>query len=196
MNFTKLIPKRKSDWAILILIGVLMMIVVIPVGGESCGTKEESGGGQGQQWTDGEGGAKGREQSAEGREKTEEEGFSQRFQSAEDYARFLEERLADILSKTKGVGRVEVMVTLKDRGEEVIDKNIRRDGAAYQADSVLRQSGEESAPYVKGQQYPAVEGVAVIAEGAEDPETAAALSETVLALFPVAAHRVKILPKG
>ena len=32
MNFTKLIPKRKSDWIIVVLIGVLLMIVAIPTG--------------------------------------------------------------------------------------------------------------------------------------------------------------------
>lgn len=67
----------------------------------------------------------------------------------------LEERLAAMLQKVQGVGRVEVMITV---------------------------SGE----------YNQIEGVAVVAEGADSPQVRQDIIETAQALFPIAAHKIKV----
>ena len=42
----------------------------------------------------------------------------------EDYIVFQEEKLRGILSQVKGVGTVSVMITLKDGGEKIIEKDV------------------------------------------------------------------------
>lgn len=67
----------------------------------------------------------------------------------------LEGRLAAMLQKVQGVGRVEVMITM---------------------------NGE----------YNQIEGVAVVAEGADSPQVRQDIIETAQALFPIAAHKIKV----
>lgn len=187
MDIRKWRPKGKSDWMILILIGVLLMVVVIPAGNHEEKVKipySENSGGKLLGKTD-----------RTDREGQTEKNAGQEETKTGEYAQKLEKRLENILSKTAGAGQVEVMITLKDRGKDVIDKNIRRDGEVYEENSVLQEEGERTLPYVRGQQYPAVEGVVVLAEGAGDPDLAARLTETVMALFAVESNHVKVLPK-
>jgi stage III sporulation protein AG len=67
-----------------------------------------------------------------------------------------EQRLAQILSKTEGIGKVEVMVTTNQESSEI-------------------------------------EGVLVLATGADDTTIKTQIYETVQALFGVPLHKIKVL---
>lgn len=78
----------------------------------------------------------------------------------------LETRLERILKNTEGVGEVRVMITGKEEGESFTKE----------------ESGEND-----------VEGVVVVAEGAENPNVKKKIQDIVLALFPIEAHKIEIV---
>lgn len=84
-------------------------------------------------------------------------------QVVDEYSALLEKQLEEMLVKVSGVGRVEVMITLKTIEER---------------DQIL---------------YPQVEGVLVTCEGAGRGTVNADITEAVQALFNLAAHKVKVL---
>ena len=86
----------KSQWTILILTGILLMVAAIPTGAR-------------------------KEKETEVHQKEEQK--IQDITSQKDYAQELEVKLKDTLSKINGVGQVEVMITLEDMGESVIEKD-------------------------------------------------------------------------
>lgn len=78
----------------------------------------------------------------------------------ETYEKNLETRLANTLSRANGIGKVKVMVTLKN------------------------ESNEETSQ---------IEGVVVIAQGADENRVKTEIYETVQALFGVPLHKIKVL---
>ncbi|MCH5342975.1 MAG: stage III sporulation protein AG [Acetatifactor sp.] len=130
--------------------------------------------------------------------------------SQAEYAAYLENRLARILSGMDGVGKVEVMITLSSSEELVVEKdNISSrsqtnetdseggsrliDQADHQEDTVFYTVGNESEPYVIKTLLPSVEGVVVVAEGAGGGVMNKNITEVVQALFDVEAHKVKVV---
>ena len=110
----------------------------------------------------------------------------------------------------EGVGKVEVMITLQDDGERIVEKDITRnsqevlegDGetkretreSQYQEGSVFGQeTGQEGQPFVSKEVVPKVEGVLVVAEGGGNAKTVKNISDAVLALFPVEVHKIKVV---
>lgn len=111
------------------------------------------------------------------------------------YADDLEKEIAGILSRVEGVGKVEVMITLKSGNRKIVEKDERstRDDAAEET-SVYRQNADGSSePYVNTELSPGIEGVAVIAEGGGSPVVRQEITEAVQALFDVEAHKIKIM---
>ena len=127
-----------------------------------------------------------------------------------DYAKRMERRLEKILENMVGVGKVEVMITLKDEGEKQVEKDRNKnsqdtkeqDGAMTRS-STDQQSQEETVyfsgsenegePFVKKEVTPCVEGVLVVAEGGGNAQVAKNISDAVLALFPVEVHKIKVV---
>jgi stage III sporulation protein AG len=127
------------------------------------------------------------------------------------YIKALEKRLKEVLTKVKGIGSVEVMITLKGSKELVILKDVpytqesmnENDGEGGNRDSssvdkeestVLINNGNgESVPYVIQELEPIVEGVIVIAEGGDSAEIKMDIMETIEVLFDVPAHKVKVM---
>ena len=55
------------------------------------------------------------------------------------------------------------------------------------------ENGSEKQPYVTKEVLPKVEGVLVVAEGGDDPRVISDISDTVMALFRVEAHKIKVV---
>lgn len=127
-----------------------------------------------------------------------------------DYAKQMERRLEKILENMAGVGKVEVMITLKDEGEQQVEKDRSRnrqdtneqDGTATRSgtqqqsqEETVYSGGSESSgePFVKKEVAPGVEGVLVVAEGGGNAQVAKNISDAVLALFPVEVHKIKVV---
>lgn len=173
----------KSQWAILILTGILLMVVAMPTGER-------------------------KEKETEAQEKNGQE--IQDLTSQKDYARELEVKLKDTLSKINGVGQVEVMITLEDMGESIVEKDQTEETSSLkETDSqggvreekdvqttratVFGEEGDERTPFVGKEMTPRVSGVLVVAQGGEDTAVRQNISEAVMALFQIDVNRIKVV---
>ncbi len=175
----KLKRGKKNQWLIVALVGVLILVIAIPVP-----KKEET-------------------QKVETIETTvlEENGQMET----------LERRLEGVLRKVAGVGKVNVMITRKSSGEKVVEKDRPvTDGSMKEEDgettsrsttektleeaTVFVQDGQGGQmPYVKEELEPEIQGVIVVAEGGNDPKVIRNITEAVMALFDVEAHKIKVM---
>lgn len=192
---------KKSDWAVIGLVGLLLLVIAIPLDGSG-----ENGSADdvwmGEQMPSGQKGTPG------GDGAQTDPGAPE--QNPEDYASCLEERLEEMLSQMDGVGRVEVMVTVADSGERVLEKDVNStvtdtaetDSAGGSRNiservqeevTIYTEKGSESYPYVQKEKLPAVEGVVIVAEGGDNMTVVSDISGVVKALLPVEAHRIKVV---
>ena len=185
----KRIKKPKKDQlVILLLFGVLLLVIAIPTE-----PRKEKG-------------------SQEKNTGNEDNSLREEEQASSDsYERQQEERLKEVLQKVEGVGRVEVMITLRSSAEKVVEKDApSRSQRTEEADSqggsrttqenereetTVYEEGEDGkrTPYVVQERNPTVEGVIVIAQGGGNAVVKQNILEAVQALFPVEAHKIKIM---
>ncbi len=172
--------KKKENLFVLILVGVLLMVISLPVDKKKT-TMEEIA-------------------VETPKQETNQEQVEQ-----------LELRLEQILSKMDGVGKVQVMITLKSKGEKIVEKDM--ESSENTTEEMDSQGGERkttdynkkestifiekenggSEPYVTKEMEPEIEGILVIAEGGGKPSVEKNISEAVLALFPIDAHKIKVM---
>ena len=117
------------------------------------------------------------------------------------YTEYMEGRLATILSEMGGISDVSVMLTVRDSGQQVTLKDT--DTSRSEADSssqvsiteetVMRDDGSVTEPYVTQYREPEIEGVVVCCRGAENGETTLKITRAVQALFDVPTHKIVIL---
>ena len=174
-----------KPWAILLILGLLMAVIAWPVGDENEGKGDD-----------------GKKLAKDGGE-----GISQVTDNL-TYEEQLEEKLASILSRVKGAGKVEVMITLVSSSELVLQADERkitdesgetdRDGGTksssqseYTKETVL--TGNADGPYVIKEINPQVSGVLILAQGAGSAAVKNEICEAVEALFNLPIHKIKVL---
>lgn len=185
---------KKDNLIILILTGVLLFIIALP-------TKDDKG-----EKTD----ISQMQDTVLSGELLRDSPEAETMDSGEEYVRQLEQRLRETLSQMEGVGQVRVMITLKSSRELVVEKEqpyLRSSTTESDAqggnrivnqfeteeNTVYRTSGSESEPYVIKTLPPRIEGVVVVAEGANSGTVNHTIVELVQALFGVEAHKVKVV---
>lgn len=123
-----------------------------------------------------------------------------------DYNTGLENRLIRILQKLKGVGNVDVMITLEDSIEKIPASNITKTTESTRetdSEGGLREINREdtNTQIVNSQSgslitikevNPTIKGVIVVAEGAEDPIVLETLYEAVKTVLGINGNRVQI----
>ena len=142
-------------------------------------------------------------------EKASEEQKTAAVSENEAYIESLENKLVHILEKVDGVGQVEVMITLEASRESVLNKddteeletetetsdgtkNERRN-SRRENETVLSDETGESAPYVIKELEPAIAGVVIACEGADDNTVAAAVTGAAQVLFGISVNRIQVL---
>ena len=100
------------------------------------------------------------------------------------YVEALENKLVHILENVDGVGKAEVMITLKSSKESVLNK---------QEETILSDSSGNSAPYVIKELEPEISGIVISCEGAGNKVVEASVLEAVQVLFGVSANHIKVL---
>lgn len=185
-------PKLPNKMQLLtvFLVGVLLLVIVWP-------NDEEGGEKQGEE---GEGGTS-----------KEEQGFG--LSDEEAYQEYMEKRIARALEQVEGVGKVEVVITLKSTSEKVVEKD-QTSGSqtSSEADSAggtrtieERSSEKESVyeqrsdgtqvPYVSKEMTPEIGGVLIVADGGDNAVVIRDITEAIQALFGVEAHKIKIMKR-
>lgn len=180
---------KKNQLLILLLAGILLVVIALPASGKKNGEVSQSGG-------------KSSEKAETGGMKTDEE-----------YERHLEQRISRALEYVQGVGKAEVMITLKSSGQKIIEKDQKSSSQASQEEdsqggtrtkedkswdktSIYRQDSNGSqSPYVSKELTPEIEGVLVIAQGGDNAVVVQNITEAVQALFGVEAHKIKIMKR-
>ena len=142
-------------------------------------------------------------------EKASEEQKTAAVSENEAYIGSLENKLVHILEKVDGVGQVEVMITLEASRESVLNKddteeletetetsdgtkNERRN-SRRENETVLSDETGESAPYVIKELEPAIAGVVIACEGADDNTVSAAVTGAAQVLFGISVNRIQVL---
>ena len=185
-NRKKIKMPGKDQLLILLLSGILLVVIAIPTDGGKKKAPPDSGGDPAEELKTATG------------------------QEPDSYEKRQEERLKEALEKVEGVGEVEVMITLKSSWEKIVEKDrpsssqtveeADAGGGTRQTQEVSRsettvyrdESGERT-PYVVKELEPEVEGVIVIARGGGNASVKQNILEAVQALFPVEAHKIKIM---
>lgn len=216
----KLKKISRTHLLIICLAGILLLIVALPEGKPSGGEGASDGGGasdaggifDGGTASDGggtsAGGAASDPLAPSGLTVPSAEGAQQ---ADGAYQERMERQLAEVLAEMDGVGKASVMITWKDGGEAQVEKDLTRtedrsaegdgqgdsrkaDGVSLQEATVYgRSEAASQMPFVKKITCPQVEGVLVVAEGAGSAAVAKNISEAILALFPVEAHKIKVV---
>lgn len=172
---------KRSDWLILVLAGILILIIALPTD-----TKEKK-------------------QAEEAKENISKENNTMEASKDE-----IEWKLEDILEKIDGAGDVKVMITYQDSGTQVVEKDKNTsENSLEESDSTggVRSTKEQqlqestvyedadagNTPFVSKELLPKVEGILIVASGGDNQKVKQNISEAVLALFQVEAHRIKIV---
>lgn len=172
---------KRSDWLILVLAGILILIIALPTD-----TKEKK-------------------QAEEAKENISKENNTKEASKDE-----IERKLEDILEKIDGAGDVKVMITYQDSGTQVVekDKNTSENSLEesdstggvrstkeqqLQESTVYEEADAGNTPFVSKELLPKVEGILIVASGGDNQKVKQNISEAVLALFQVEAHRIKIV---
>lgn len=172
---------KRSDWMILVLAGILILIIALP--------------------TD----TKGKKQAEEAKENISKENNTMEASKDE-----IEQKLEDILEKIDGAGEVKVMITYQDSGTQVVEKDKNTSANSVeesdstggvrstkeqqlQESTVYEEADAGNTPFVSKELLPKVEGILIVASGGDNQKVKQNISEAVLALFQVEAHRIKIV---
>lgn len=172
---------KRSDWLILVLAGILILIIALP--------------------TD----IRGKKQAEEAKENISKENNTMEASKDE-----IEQKLEDILEKIDGAGEVKVMITYQDSGTQVVEKDKNTSANSVeesdstggvrstkeqqlQESTVYEEADAGNTPFVSKELLPKVEGILIVASGGDNQKVKQNISEAVLALFQVEAHRIKIV---
>ena len=179
-DWKKLNFKDKNTWLILGIVGVLLLVIAMPV--DRSEQKDPEG-------------AQAQQSASETAAQTGQE-------TADDTTAALEKRLEETLSLIDGAGKVRVMITLKDTGEKVVEKDVTRrtdagaggtENSDMSQSSVYEKEGSTETPYVSNEMTPQVEGVLVVAQGGGNSLVKQNILQSVMALFPLEAHKITIV---
>ncbi len=198
---------KRDNLLILVLLGILLFIIALPVQKEDA---SDSGTADAGQYNAGILTSSG-QRDVGGQDTVETGTRAVTMGSAEEYAAYLEERLKKMLESVRGLGEVEVMITLESSEEKIVEKDMTAErSATEEQDSAggtrtvsssntdyqtVYQDGSQGSPFVVKTITPKVEGVLVVAEGAGKGNMTSELTQIAQALFGVEAHKVKVLEK-
>ena len=108
----------------------------------------------------------------------------------------------------EGAGKVDVMITLKDTGEKILDKNqpyeseeetnteenkeSKKNRIQNNQETVLVETEGNTEPIIVRELYPDIEGVVVVCEGGDNSALTVKIKEAVQALFSIDAHKIVV----
>lgn len=128
-----------------------------------------------------------------------------------DYAGYWENKLEEALRYVDGVGKVRVLMTLRNSGQKIVEKDgpEEHSGTAETDSAGGSRTVEESriekstiytadgqggnVPYVVMTTAPSVEGIVVIAQMAEREDIRQNIIEAIQVLFDIDANKIKIV---
>ena len=194
---------RKDQLVVMILCGILLCVVALPVK-----QKDSASSGSKSNISDRNSATIGK--SAQASEESDSvwqgdvaESFS--------YTAYWEDKLKGSLSRIEGAGEVEVLITLKESEERVLEKDIPEQvsetsetdaegGSRIISESRLEEAtvytvnaAGQNVPYVRKVIQTVVEGVVVIAQGGDSEIVKQNIIETIQVLFGIEANKIRVV---
>ena len=174
---------KKEDFVVLLLIGVLILVVALPSEKQTKRSLDEA-----------------------------DSVSIETFNSAEGetYGEYWEKKLEHILPAMEGVGRVKVLVSLKDDGELFVEKDTpvtrsmtkekdsnggTREITEYSGSEttlMVTQTDGKQIPYVIRERKPKVTGILVLAQGGDNDRIRKEITCLLQALFDIEAHKIVV----
>lgn len=133
-------------------------------------------------------------------------GNSYNYNYSNDYVTFLENELRECLLKVRGVGEVDVMITVKDTGEKYIyndteiskttTKEADTSGTTREITTFDEKKSaiyKDDEPYLIKEELPQICGVLIISEGGDDPHIVSEINDAIMALFGIESNKIKVM---
>lgn len=192
----------KDQFIIFILAGILLIVIALPTSDRSGKKAEKSG-----IWDS----TADKIDSTKAPSDTEEIPLGDKKTETEEYADYLENKLEQVISEMEGAGKVKVTVTISASREKVVEKDmptVKNDTLENDSEGGTRsisgmdckeetvytkESDGSESPYVVKTIEPVVEGVAVVAQGADRPGVSKNITDMIVALFDVEPHKIKVV---
>lgn len=128
----------------------------------------------------------------------------------DEYVKELEGRLKTVLATVDGVGKVDVMITLKASAEKVALKDIpvssditneekaggdkkQQTNSKSEESTIYEENGKDKVPYVVKEIEPQIMGVVVVSQGGDNPTVKKEIIEAVQVLFGIETHMIKVM---
>ncbi len=185
----KISSEKKEKMMIILLLGVFLLLVANPLSSNSEEQKEEN-----------------KEDNTVETDYVSEE--NEKNSQKDEYITQLENKLEQTIEGMEGAGKVIVMITLKDSGEKILDKNQAYESNTEKSkeeaqereqstmksnpETVLIEEDGNTKPIIIQEIYPDIEGVVVVCEGGGNTELSLRIKEAVQALFSVEAHKIVV----
>ncbi len=198
---------RRDNLLILVLLGVLLFIIALPVKKEDPAAADTE---ITEQYNAGIFTSSGQKDAGQ-QDVVETQTRAVTAESPEEYIAYLEGKLKKMLESVRGLGEVEVMITLEASEERIVEKDMTAERSqTEEQDSAggtrtvsssntgyqtVYQENDQGSPFVVKTLTPKVEGVLVVAEGAGKGNMTSEITQIAQALFGVEAHKVKVLEK-
>lgn len=202
--------QEKFDWfkqkknaslrtfVMLLLAGICVLVILWPMKKDGAGTDKISTSTSNSIWGNNSAEEGGEGENAMDTEKMAKEGNEY---ENKEYITYLENKLKEVLLTVKNVGECNVMITLKDYGEQIVEKDNSisesvQDSETQKSSSeetVFRHSDSGDVPYVSKNLEPQIAGVVISCEGGGNPDTVLAITNAVQALFDVPVHKIVVL---
>lgn len=139
---------------------------------------------------------------------TDQQTQQKKIQEKDAYITALENKLEQTIEGMEGAGKVDVMITLKDTGEKILDKNqpyeseeetnteenkeSKKNRIQNNQETVLVETEGNTEPIIVRELYPDIEGVVVVCEGGDNSALTVKIKEAVQALFSIDAHKIVV----
>lgn len=161
---------RKENLVVLVLTGILLSVIALPVKEKDSAAVQETG------------------VAIKASEDHEEEKVAVSATDVQDYISRIESKLESLLSEIEGAGKVRVMITIQESETLIVEK----DKSGENEKTIYEDRSGSSIPYVIKTIYPKIEGVVVIAEGANTGKVKQHITEAIQALFDISIHKIKV----
>ncbi|MBE5937522.1 MAG: hypothetical protein E7265_05785 [Lachnospiraceae bacterium] len=130
--------------------------------------------------------------------------------TCKEYAKYMEERVCEIIKNVEGAGNVKVMINFKSTSEKIVltespysyNETNEEDGAGGFR-TIYEENNEEKviydsddSPYITKEVLPEILGVAVIADGGENPVVKEKIINVIKALFDLSINKIAVVGNG
>lgn len=118
----------------------------------------------------------------------------------QEYVENLEKETEKLISSISGVGRCKVMITIKSTNETVYAQNsdISSNSGNYSKkyEYVFYDGNNGDEPVLIKEYMPQIQGVAVVCDGAKNPEVNESIMSAVSSLFNISSSKISISKLG